>query len=130
MVATAQPQVKLLSVCDHVAPVDAWQKALERAKAEGVKVYHRNGEWLASSVSRPGTYHRVNGSCDCEAGQHGRICKHVASVRSAQLKAGVLAICTLCGRVQPTDTMHFERIHVGGIGDVPGYFCTGRHLLN
>jgi SWIM zinc finger len=99
MVASTESKVKTLNVCGKVAPVDAWHRAYERAKSEGVKVYRDGDEWTTTSTSEPGRRHRVNGSCDCQGAEKGLICKHLSAVVAAQLRAGVLARCPLCGYI-------------------------------
>lgn len=63
---------------------NAMERALARAFADGnVATYSLAGKWLVSSTSRPGTWHTVDAerqTCDCEAGQRGLVCKHLALV--------------------------------------------------
>jgi len=131
MVATAQrTDTRMLSIDGTTASVDAWRRALERAKAEGVKVWHLppspGGEpeqWVTSSSSHPGQRHHVNGRCDCEGARRGLLCKHVAAVVSARLALGQLVQCQLCGRVGEASRMHFEQRWVGGEGWRDGWYC-------
>jgi hypothetical protein len=58
-----------------------WQRALDRALAEGLDVLTcpATGETFVESGSKPGTLYMVSRtSCTCPAGQWGGICKHVA----------------------------------------------------
>ena len=97
----------------------AEERALIRALNEGTQVKHLHGElWLASSTSRPGTWHVVNGRCDCEAGRHGIPCKHVAAVKHARLVAHT---CHHCGIVSVDVEPAVE--HIGGIGAVVMFQC-------
>ena len=135
MVAAAEREVKMLTISETTASVDAWRRAYERARNEGIRVWHlpttRGGqpeEWLTSSASQPGKRHRVNGTCDCEGARRGLICKHLAAVVSARLGLGQLVKCELCGRVGPAERMHFEQRWVGGVGYVDAWYCgEGRH---
>ncbi len=113
-----------LTICDHTAPLETWRRALERARASGVKVYRTStGEYYATSTSRPGQRHHVNGSCDCEGARHGRICKHLVAVRGAQYRAGELHQCAACGRAAPTERMVEEDAWLGGVGYVERWYC-------
>lgn len=81
-----------------VRQMGTWERALRRAIARGVKVKRvevrsegaaRIERWLATSASRAGVRHsvmiyagpgRLDVSCTCEGGQHGRVCQHAAGV--------------------------------------------------
>ncbi len=93
----------------------AFNRALVRAKADKIQVSTVAGAWFASSASRPGLRHLVNGSCDCEAGQRGIMCKHVAAVVKARAFAGELHQCEHCGRL--SDDVVLDWVHVGGHTD-------------
>jgi hypothetical protein len=70
---------------------DQYSRALARAQAAGLKVLGR-GTWtngatfhVVTSASEAGRFHLVTQhsgrlSCDCVAGQHGRMCLHRAIV--------------------------------------------------
>ena len=125
---------RTLTIGEHTASLDAWQRAYERARNEGVKVWHlpatRGGqpeEWITSSTSHPGQRHHVNGRCDCEGARRGLVCKHLAAVVSARLGLGQLVQCQVCGRVDEASRMHFELRWVGGVGYVDAWYCEGRH---
>ena len=65
-----------------------WQRAAQRALAADLphQLRQRGGSVLVPSLSTEGAAHRVQlvaglvGACDCEAGLHGRPCKHRAAV--------------------------------------------------
>ena len=65
-----------------------WQRAAQRALAADLphQLRQRGGSVLVPSLSTAGAAHRVQlvaglvGGCDCEAGLHGRPCKHRAAV--------------------------------------------------
>ncbi len=71
-----------------------YERALTRAHAVGLKVMGR-GEWtngatfyVVTSASEAGRFHLVTVhagrlSCDCTAGQHGRMCQHRALAHEA-----------------------------------------------
>ncbi len=127
MIAQATGQ-RTLTIGEHTATVATWQRAIERARAEGVKVWRVGGEWITSSVSRPGKRHHVNGHCDCEGAQRGLICKHLAAVVAARYRAGELVRCEHCGRVGEASQMHHELRWLGGQGWVDAWYCAGGHL--
>jgi hypothetical protein len=62
-----------------------WQKALERAVANGLEVFtvHDTGERMVTSASRLDVLHRTDGrACTCEAALAGDpVCQHRAAVR-------------------------------------------------
>ena len=122
------PDSRPLSIAGHSAPVATWQRAIARARAEGVRVHHVGDKWLATSVSDPTAVHQVNGFCDCPAGQVGRTCKHLAAVRSAQLGAGELYVCQECGRVAAARVEVGHSLGwLGGHGWIDTYHCTAGH---
>jgi hypothetical protein len=123
MLAQARVPARILTICETSAPIDVWRSALERARTEGVKVFLSAPGWYATSVSRPGTAHMVNGHCDCEAGQHGRVCKHLAAVRSAQYNFHALEECAYCGRVAPLAELTREDQWLGGLGYREQWWC-------
>ncbi len=77
----------------------AWQRAAQRALAADLphQLRQRGASVLVPSLSTEGAAHRVQlvagqvGGCDCEAGLHGRPCKHRAAVaiRPFARQAGV-----------------------------------------
>jgi len=97
----------------------AEERALERARTQQVMVKQCNGEWLASSVSEPGNWHRVNGSCDCLGAQRGLVCKH--KVAMEQVKQGNWHQCVVCG-VYSADVRPVTA-YVGGHGYQVHYAC-------
>ena len=96
--------------------------ALERAAGQGVIVKNEGGNWYASSVSHRGQWHRVNDSCDCDAGRRGMHCKHVAAVEAA--RTGQWHQCSHCGYYSADVRM--ASAYVGGQGYVNHYICTNR----
>lgn len=79
----------------------AWERAAVRAKARNVQArwvqitgqgHDRREYWLTNSVSNPGAEHHVlleytaegiSAVCDCEGGQSGKACQHVAAALEA-----------------------------------------------
>lgn len=102
------------------------ERGLLRAACEGVEVRQvAPGIYRVSSVSRPGSWHRViDLRCDCEAAQAGRHCKHVSAVlmyheqRQAEHKAHR---CTHCGHYGQDVSVHVE--YIGGCGLVEVIRC-------
>jgi hypothetical protein len=119
---------RTLTIAEHTAPLATWQRAISRARAEGVRVQRHGDTWLATSTSDPTRVHTVNGRCDCEGATFGLVCKHEAAVRSAQLGAGELYVCQECGRVAAA---RHEVGHslgwLGGHGWIDTYHCTAGH---
>jgi len=117
-----------LTIAGHTAPLATWQRAIARARAEGVRVRHVGDQWITTSTSDPTATHVVNGRCDCEGSAFGLVCKHEAAVRSAQLGAGELWPCSTCGRVAAA---RLEVGHslgwLGGHGWIDTYHCTAGH---
>jgi hypothetical protein len=79
-----------------------WLRAWDRAKAERLIPYHNaDGSWTVKTYTV-----RVTGpgwsdlACDCPAGAHGRICKHMSVVAKA-VACGVWPVrprlCAICG---------------------------------
>lgn len=115
--------VARLTICNQTASADTWRRAIDRARTEGVKVLRDGDAWQATSVSRPGRRHQVNGHCDCEGAQRGLLCKHFAAVVAARFTTGELAKCAWCGRVGPVERMESEWRHVGGRDDRQAWYC-------
>src|SRR3954454_6898831 len=68
----------------HVATLDRWVKALERAAGEGISAFQiaSTGQWVVTSASDPLTAYATDGiDCDCLAAVNGDgVCKHRAIV--------------------------------------------------
>lgn len=126
----SQTPERTIEILGTVAPVAKWQDALARAHQNGIRVQVLGGQWFATSASHPGALYLVNGTCHCEGASRGHLCQHLAAVRSAQASQGLLARCEVCGRVDFASRMHFEQRHVGGIGEVGGFYCNGTHAPN
>lgn len=78
--------VATLRTTTQETPVDALVRLVGKARQEGVKLQHNpaTGQYLASSVSTPGTRHALTpAGCDCtDFAQYGR-CKHYAALMAA-----------------------------------------------
>ncbi len=127
MIAGSTVPVNQLSICDQTADKAAWHRALDRARAQGVRVFHQGETWYTNSISHPGQTHTVNGKCDCEASLQGLVCKHLAAVRAAQYAAGVVKRCDYCGRLDYTEHLVSELEWLGGVGNVERWYCGEGH---
>ena len=116
---------RTLTIGDHTATVATWQRAIARARSEGVRAYHEGDEWYATSVSHKGERHHVNGACDCREAARGLVCKHLAAVLSARISAGELARCNTCGRVGAVGAGIATTLEwLGGHGWIERTHCT------
>lgn len=129
MVTVPRTSGKTLTILGLTAPIATWKSAYERACSQGIRVFHRGNQWLTDSISEPGRLHHViGGHCDCKAGQAGRLCKHVAAVRSAQLVAGELVRCPHCHYVGTSAEVTTRLGYVGGKGYLPFVQCVDEVL--
>jgi hypothetical protein len=73
--------------------VNTWQAAWQRAVAERLIVYkERPGQYRVKDYTIVVTGRSwTNLSCDCQAGQHGNVCKHAAAVVKA-IQWGIHAV--------------------------------------
>lgn len=116
MVAQPVDSARILTILGTTAPIIAWQAALERARSEGVNVFASAQGWYATSVNQPGRIHHVNGACDREAAAHGKLCKHLATVRGALFAFHRLEQCSYYGRVAPITELTRGDRWLGGLG--------------
>ena len=103
---------------------DRWTRALERARAEGIRLQRGADAGTFRVISGSHTYTATADACTCLAGQHGDdVCKHRAAVRSAlRLSARSASVpCVACAAsgwvwMNP-ETVRCERCD--GTGHVP-----------
>lgn len=106
----------------YLADTTQEQRGMLRAATEGVRVKRTPaGIWLASSISRPGQWHVVQGGrCDCEGFAATGCCKHLMATRLAEESAGE-APCRRCGTPYPVDRLTSDSVcGACAVGDLFG----------
>jgi hypothetical protein len=109
-------------VLDCSDTLSRWQSAAWRARS-GELLLRFSTEWgvvngkrtyQVASTSRPGAFHHIDERlvCDCEAGQHGHVCRHVARIARWLWDTSSLVQCSACGAWE--HRLYGEYRHVGG----------------
>ena len=129
--------VQVPVVCIRPETPERWERALQRALANGLEVFVAadTGERMVTSASQLDTLHRTDGTeCTCKAGLSGDpVCCHRAVVRfvsgwlgdgpetPAPALAPVACLrCNGCGRVPNDYRERYDPCPVcGGTGGVP-----------